>query len=135
MKKNSLYIVLGIAFGFTALQLSSVFAAMNGKTSNAAANLTRACHPRIGDVALTLEATTSSDADSGALNIQSMYMLRCDTDAWVRFGASAVTAVADDWLAGAGEVYFIPTGGSEKMVHISALSKDSNGDCRLIECL
>lgn len=99
-----------------------------------AQNNTRACYPKIGDVALTLAATTGADADSGALNLDSMYMMSCDTDAWIRFGASAVTAVADDWLCRTGEVYFIPTGGPEKLRHISALSSSSNGDVRLIEC-
>jgi len=110
-------------------------ARMDQHSSGTSNNMTRACVPKIGDVALTLEATTSTDADSGALNTLSMYMMTCDTDAWVRFGAAAVTAVADDWLCREGQVYFIPTGGSEKMIHISALSKDVNGDVRLIECL
>jgi hypothetical protein len=95
---------------------------------------TRACTPRIGASAVRLQATTGTDADSGALNLDSVYMIQCDTAAWVRFGASAVTAVANDWLVSPGEIYFIPTGGQENMRHISALSKTVNGDCRLLEC-
>jgi hypothetical protein len=130
MKKS-----LGFLLGAIVLTAPLVWARMDTRSQGNSMNMTRACVPKIGDVALTLEATTSTDADSGALNAGSMYMLRCDTDAWIRFGAAAVTAAADDWLVGANEVFFIPTGGSENMVHISALSKDSNGDCRLIECL
>lgn len=135
MKKHTIYAGLGFAFAFIVLQVSVAFGRMDTKGQGASLNMTRACYPKIGDVAITLEATTSTDADSGELNVPSMYMLRCDTDAWVRFGASAVTAAADDWLVMAGDMFFIPTGGSEKMRHISALSKDSDGDCRLIECL
>ena len=130
MKRTLLILaILGIP-AFVYAQTKKV--ELQGRTE--ALNNTRACYPKIGDVALTLAATTGADADSGALNMDSMYMMSCDTDAWIRFGSAAVTAVADDWLCRTGEVYFIPTGGPERLAHISALSSSSNGDVRLIEC-
>lgn len=130
MKKYLKYL---IAAAVLAIPLTA-YARLATYSSSSSNNLTRACFPKIGDVAITMAATTSTDADSGELDARSLYMLRCDTDAWVRFGAAAVTAVADDWLVGAGQIFFIPTGGPDNLRHISALSKDVDGDCRLIEC-
>jgi hypothetical protein len=111
-----------------------LFAQTENRSQNIAANMTRACYPAVGDVAITLEATTIADADSGALTIGSVYMIRCDTAAWVRFGSAAVTAAVDDWKIEVGEVFFIPTGGPESLAHVSVISVSVDGDCRLIEC-
>jgi hypothetical protein len=97
-------------------------------------NLTRSCQPKIGAAAQKLDASLVADADSGALNNASKYLLRCTTDHWIRFGSSAVTAVADDWLVEAGEVWELPTGGTQASLHISVLGKDVDGVCYIIEC-
>lgn len=129
MKQPILALLLVTAIAGIAL------AKQDNKTPAEAANLTRAGFPKIGAATITLAATTSLDADSGALQFNAVYMLRCDTDAWIRWGASAVTAASGDWKVGAGEVYYFATGGSQALVHVSALSVSANGSCRLIELL
>lgn len=130
-------IVLALSFGAILLcvGVDLVFAEAENLSERQAANQTRACIPVIGDSAVTLAATTGADADSGALDAGSVYMLQCDTDAWLRWGTSAVTAVADDWLQPAGVVSYFSTGGATNLAtHVSALSVSSNGDCRLLRC-
>lgn len=134
MDSKWLSVTIGLALGVVLAVAGTAMGQLESKRDGHSLNLTRACFPKIGQVAVTMAATTSSDADSGALNDDSMYMMRCDTAAWVRFGSSAVNAAADDWLCEPGEVYFIPTGGDQSLLHISAKSKSVDGDVRLIEC-
>ena len=100
-----------------------------------ALNLTRACFPVIGDSAAVVAATLAAAVASGELNTGSLYMVRCETDAWVRFGAAAVTAAPNDWRINSGEVHFIATGGRQKMRHMSFRNVTADGDCILMECL
>lgn len=100
-----------------------------------ALNLARACFPVIGDSATVVAATAAAAVASGELSTGSLFMVRCETDAWVRFGAAAVTAAPDDWRINAGEVHFIPTGGRERMRHMSFRNVLIDGDCILMECL
>jgi hypothetical protein len=99
-----------------------------------AANLTRACAPKPGASVIRMQATTSADADSGALGYNRLYMMMCDTDAWVRWGSTAADAAAHDWKLPAHMILFFLSGGSGNAVHVSAKSVTSNGDCRLLEC-
>lgn len=94
-------------------------------------HLTRACTPATG-APVKLAATTSSDADSGALDTYTNYRIDCDTDAWVDFADSASDAVADDTKirAAVPEVFYT---GADR-IHWSALSVDVDGDCRLTKC-
>ncbi|MEM6533919.1 MAG: hypothetical protein AAF654_14960 [Myxococcota bacterium] len=127
---------LAAVVGVVVLALAGLVSAqVENLDERRASNLTRACIPAIGDVAVTLAATTATDADSGALGLGSVYMLQCDTDAWIRWGSSAVTAAADDWKQPAGVVSYFATGAAgRKANHVSALSVSADGDCRLMQC-
>ena len=99
-----------------------------------ALNATRAPHPVIGGSATTrIAVTTSTDGDSGELSDDTVYSITCESDAWLVWGASAVTAVADDFLLFQGERFYFLTGGPEGVRHVSALSRTANGDCHIME--
>lgn len=127
---------IGLAAAIAALFVAAYAVAdPDPKNERDAMNLTRACIPAVDGSAITLAATTSADADSGALERGSVYMLQCDTAAWLRWSSAAGTAAADDWLQPAGIVSFFATGGREQdAIHLSALSQTADGDCRLLRC-
>lgn len=138
MTRGERAILLMMAFGMIgvlAVTGSQVALAGMNRTANQGQlvhELTRACTPATG-APVRLQATTGTDADSGALDAWTGYRLECDTDAWVRFGTSAVNAVANDNKYRAALPEYFSTSGT--VVHVSALSVSTNGDCRLTKCL
>ena len=89
------------------------------------------CNPT-GAAPQTLACATGADADSGALTADTLYLIRCDTDAWVDFNAAASNAAADDNYIPAFSAFPFTTENS--VLHVSCLSVAVDGDCRLTKC-
>jgi len=82
-----------------------------------------------------LQATTGTDADSGAIGVDTCYMLEGDSDAWAKWGTSAVTASAGDQIKlRADNLYVFCTHGLTAVQYLSLLSVAVNGDWRLLVC-
>src|SRR3990167_6210184 len=130
--KKSLVVFLGAAI--VAISVPTVAQA---QSQHVFAPMPRMCIPGTA-TATRMQATTGADADSGALAAGTCWMLEGDSDAWAKWGTSAVTAAANDFKLRSGKTYvfcaFPSKDGTAAPQHVSLLSVAVNGDWRILEC-
>ena len=133
MKKS-----LVIFFGLAIVAISVIFAMPTmAQSQHVLAPMPRMCIPGTA-TATRMQATTGTDADSGALAAGACWMLEGDSDAWAKWGTSAVTAAANDFKLRSGKTYvfcaFPSKDGTAAPQHVSLLSVAVDGDWRILEC-
>ncbi len=95
--------------------------------------MTRACLFPAGGWAI-VNCTNSAAASSAQLNAWSSYIMQCGDDSYWATGTAASGQDADSsdgWLPAGAWLRFITT---DNLRYVSVLNKNSDSDCRVIEC-
>jgi hypothetical protein len=128
MKRWELYLLIAVAVGlfFTVRGPQIAFATQ-------LPGLERPCIYAAGAAQEVTSLAATSDS-STVLEVPGAYMITCDEEAYVRFGATAPTAVSGDFIFRKDVTYFFGTGGDAGIAYVAARNVTTNGSCWLLEC-
>ena len=96
-------------------------------------NMSRACVYATGAAEEVTATAAASDA-SAQLNDESTFMINCDNEVWIRWGATAPTAASGDFKLEANTILFFGTGGKNDIRFVAARNVASDGSCWVLEC-
>lgn len=95
-----------------------------------AQNATRACIPNTS--AQQTISTSTMNAQSTQMSMAVSAYIVCSVDTFVRWGSSAQTAVATDFLLPQKTMFPFFTGVQAR--HVAAILSSGTGYCRILEC-
>lgn len=121
---------VGITCLFIAL-LSAAAYGLPSATPSATTAALQACTPVAG-AAEEITATTGASDASAALTQLKVYYMKCDTEAYVRWGSTAPTAAAGDFKLPADTV--LPFATTVATRYVAAKSVSVSGSCWIIAC-
>jgi len=124
-----LSISIGLLIGFTVVFGMQALAGMDSYGMQQAQNATRACSPHGARHNIT---TGIASAASAQMDLAVMAYVVCDTATFVRWGASAPTALTTDFLLSANTLFRFYTGTGSR--YFAGILTVGVGSCRIQEC-
>ena len=133
--RNTFLIIAGLLFigatmAYAVPEVQYSMAHLQGITNQAA---TKACIFPSGGWTI-IDCSNSAAASSSALNQWSRYVIQCGDDSYFATGTAASgqdADTSDGWVPAGGWLEFMTT---ESIKYVSVRNKNSDSDCRILEC-
>lgn len=120
--------ILGATF-LVGVQIASAQTTQMGQRE--ATNEARDCLFKVG-AAEEITSTTGASDSSAALTKNSRYLVKCDSEGYVRWGTSAATAASGDFKLPQDTV--LPFRTNDTVIYFAARSVSVSGSCWVLEC-